>query len=81
MAGKQPEKLATTQISPYKHCAMSKSFHDPSAILITGASSGIGEALALDYAAPGRCRRASCVFACRSSEGSPMLKKYGEANE
>lgn len=49
--------------------------HDPGCILITGASSGIGQALALDYAAPGRrllltgrdtARLEAVAEACRS---------------
>ena len=51
---------------------MSKSFHDPGAILITGASSGIGEALALDYAAPGR-------FLALSGRNATRLETVAEA--
>src|SRR5581483_6398617 len=54
---------------------------DPQSILITGASSGIGEALALDYAAPGvflaltgrdAARTESVAAACRA-KGATVL--------
>lgn len=62
---------------------------DPKSILITGASSGIGEALALDYAAPGiflaltgrdAARTEAIAAACRAKGATVMAETVNAAD-
>ena len=56
---------------------MSKNPHPPGAVLITGASSGIGEALARDYAGPGRFLALSGRDAERLETVAKTCRKLG----
>ena len=56
---------------------MSKNPHPPGAVLITGASSGIGEALARDYAGPGRFLALSGRDAERLETVAKTCRKFG----
>jgi NADP-dependent 3-hydroxy acid dehydrogenase YdfG len=56
---------------------MSKNPHPPVAVLITGAWSGIGEALARDYAGPGRILALSRRDAEHLETVAKTYRKFG----